>query len=113
MEELFKRLNINPKELKYYNTAFCHSSYVNENHLKSDYERLEFLGDAVLELVMSDYLYREIVAQRIGTLIKNPPRNAHPNDILMLKRWRSRWLYLASVACLRDFLTRISLRLSN
>ena len=63
--------------------------------------------------VMSDYLYREIVAQRIGTLIKNPPRNAHPNDILMLKRWRSRWLYLVSVACLRDFLTRISLRLSN
>lgn len=63
--------------------------------------------------VMSDYLYREIVAQRIGTLIKNPPRNAHPNDIIMLKRWRSRWLYLASVACLRDFLTRISLRLSN
>ena len=60
MEELFKRLNINPKELKYYNTAFCHSSYVNENHLKSDYERLEFLGDAVLELVMSDYLYKNL-----------------------------------------------------
>ena len=60
MEELFKRLNINPKELKYYNTAFCHSSYVNENHLKSDYERLEFLGDAVLELVMSDYLYNNL-----------------------------------------------------
>lgn len=63
--------------------------------------------------VLSDYLYREIVSQRIGTLIKNPPRNAHPNDIIMLKRWRSRWLYLASVSCLRDFLTRISLRLSN
>ena len=63
--------------------------------------------------VLSDYLYREIVSQRIGTLIKNPPINAHPNDIIMLKRWRSRWLYLASVSCLRDFLTRISLRLSN
>jgi ribonuclease-3 len=60
MEELFEKLNINPKELKYYNTAFCHSSYVNENHLKSDYERLEFLGDAVLELVMSDYLYNNL-----------------------------------------------------
>ena len=60
MEELFRKLNIEPKELKYYNTAFCHSSYVNENHLKSDYERLEFLGDAVLELVMSDYLYKNL-----------------------------------------------------
>lgn len=60
MEELFNKLNIKPIELKYYNTAFQHSSYVNENHLKSDYERLEFLGDAVLELVMSDYLYNNL-----------------------------------------------------
>lgn len=60
MKELFKKLNIEPIELKYYTTAFQHSSYVNENHLKSDYERLEFLGDAVLELVMSDYLYKNL-----------------------------------------------------
>ena len=60
MDELFKKLDINPKNLKFYETAFQHSSYVNENHMKSDYERLEFLGDAVLELVMSDYLYKNI-----------------------------------------------------
>ena len=60
MEELFAKLKIKPKELKYYITAFQHSSYVNENHLKNDYERLEFLGDAVLELVMSDYLYKNL-----------------------------------------------------
>ena len=62
---------------------------------------------------LSDYMYRELVAQSISAIIKNPPNNARPNDILMLKRWRSRWLYLASVACLRDFLTRVSLRLSK
>ena len=60
MEELFKRLNIKPKQMKYYNTAFQHSSYVNEHHMKSDYERLEFLGDAVLELAMSEYLYKNL-----------------------------------------------------
>lgn len=60
MDDLFKKLGINPKNLKYYETAFQHSSYVNENHMKSDYERLEFLGDAVLELVMSDYLYKNV-----------------------------------------------------
>lgn len=60
MKELFKKLNIEPVELKYYDTAFQHSSYVNEHKLKSDYERLEFLGDAVLELVMSDYLYNNL-----------------------------------------------------
>jgi ribonuclease-3 len=60
MKELFNKLNIKPIELKYYDTAFQHSSYVNEHKLKSDYERLEFLGDAVLELVMSDYLYNNL-----------------------------------------------------
>ena len=58
MKQLFKKLNIKPKNKELYNIAFSHSSYVNENNLKSDYERLEFLGDAVLELVMSDYLYK-------------------------------------------------------
>lgn len=60
MKELFEILNINPNDNKYYITAFQHSSYVNENHLKSDYERLEFLGDAVLELVISDYLFKNL-----------------------------------------------------
>src|SRR5690625_1247594 len=40
--------------------AFTHSSYVNEHRKKqfTDNERLEFLGDAVLELGISQYLYR-------------------------------------------------------
>ena len=57
MEELLERLKIKPKNIKLYETAFQHSSYVYENHLKADYERLEFLGDAVLDLVLADYLY--------------------------------------------------------
>ena len=57
MEELFKKLNIKPKNLMLYNTAFSHSSYVNEHKIKNDYERLEFLGDAVVDPVIADYLY--------------------------------------------------------
>ena len=57
MEELFQKLKIHPKNLDLYKTAFSHSSYVNEHKVKNDYERLEFLGDAVLDLVMADYLY--------------------------------------------------------
>ncbi len=60
MKNLFERLGIEPINMKYYETAFKHSSYVNENHQKNDYERLEFLGDAVLELSMSDYLYKNL-----------------------------------------------------
>ena len=57
MEELFKQLKIKPKNINLYKTAFSHSSYVNEHNVKNDYERLEFLGDAVLDLVVADYLY--------------------------------------------------------
>ena len=57
MEELFEKLNIKPKDLSLYKNAFMHSSYVNEHKVKNDYERLEFLGDAVLDLVVADYLY--------------------------------------------------------
>ena len=41
--------------------AMCHSSYVNEHRKKgeTDNERLEFLGDAVLELVSSDFIFHE------------------------------------------------------
>ena len=57
MDELFKRLKIKPKDKELYKTAFSHSSYVNEHKAKNNYERLEFLGDAVLDLVLADYLY--------------------------------------------------------
>lgn len=60
MDELFKKLGVIPNESRLYMIAFSHSSYANENNLKSDYERLEFLGDAVLELITSEYLYKNL-----------------------------------------------------
>lgn len=44
------------KDNKLIVTALTHSSFANENGVES-YERLEFLGDAVLQIVVSDYLY--------------------------------------------------------
>lgn len=58
MEEFFNKYGIIPNNVKLYETALSHSSYANEHKEKSDYERLEFLGDAVLELVVSEYLYK-------------------------------------------------------
>lgn len=57
--KIFKKLNFNPTNINLYYTAFTHTSYTNENPSVTNYERLEFLGDAVLELIISDYLYRE------------------------------------------------------
>ena len=52
--------------------ALTHSSYANEQHMKklSDNERLEFLGDAVLEIISSDFLYRERKELPEGELTK-------------------------------------------
>ncbi len=49
-------LGFNPKEEKYYHQALTHRSIAlsDENN-----ERLEFLGDSVLESIVSDYLYKE------------------------------------------------------
>ena len=54
--------------------AFTHSSYVNEhrNLNLADNERLEFLGDAVLELLVSRYLYRQYPDLPEGKLTKMP-----------------------------------------
>ena len=52
--------------------ALTHSSYANEKHMKkhSDNERLEFLGDAVLEIITSEFLFREYIDIPEGELTK-------------------------------------------
>ena len=52
--------------------ALSHSSYVNEMQLDKhdDYERLEFLGDAVLELTVSEFLYKNNGKMREGEMTK-------------------------------------------
>ena len=55
--ELLEKLEIPYKNVKLYQRALTHTSYANENDVAS-YERLEFLGDTVLDLVISDYLYK-------------------------------------------------------
>jgi len=52
--------------------ALTHSSYANEQHMKklSDNERLEFLGDAVLEIVSSEFLYLNYSHLNEGKLSK-------------------------------------------
>ena len=58
MKAFLKKLNLPYKDESLYITALTHSSYANEKQAEKN-EKLEFLGDAVIELLMSDYLYRE------------------------------------------------------
>lgn len=54
--ELLKEYDINFNNSSLIETALTHTSYANE-HKTNSYERLEYLGDAVLELVCSEYLF--------------------------------------------------------
>src|SRR5260221_12157892 len=59
-KELEKILGVKIKNSDLYLSAFTHRSYLNENRGFSlpHNERLEFLGDAVLELAATEYLYK-------------------------------------------------------
>ena len=65
-------LGFKPIELSYYEKAFTHrsSNKTDENGNPINYERLEFLGDAMLSAVIAGYLYKEAPAGDEGYLTK-------------------------------------------
>ncbi len=56
--DFLEKYNIKINNKKLLEIALTHSSYSNEHKHLENYERLEFLGDAVLELVTSEYFYK-------------------------------------------------------
>ena len=68
--ELETRLGHTFRDAALCETAMTHTSWVNEagQPQRSDNERLEFLGDAVLDLVVSDVLMRRFPDRREGDL---------------------------------------------
>ncbi|HEU0085493.1 MAG TPA: ribonuclease III [Candidatus Paceibacterota bacterium] len=75
------RIIFNDKDLL--KQAFIHRSYINENPGSNLFhnERLEFLGDAVLELVVTDYLYKEYPGYAEGEL--TAVRSALVNTVII------------------------------
>ncbi len=69
---LENKLGYSFRDIELINQALVHSSYANEKGQKShsSYERLEFLGDAVLQLIVSDYLYAKYPDFPEGELTK-------------------------------------------
>lgn len=84
--------------------AFLHRSYINENPRSGleHNERLEFLGDAVVEIIVTDFLYRnypqstegELTAYRSAlvnaVVIGDVARNLQMNDYLLLSKGESK-----------------------
>jgi ribonuclease-3 len=60
LKKLEERIGVKFKNLNLLRQALVHKSYLNEHPEEkiSDNERLEFLGDAIIEYIVTDYLYR-------------------------------------------------------
>ena len=72
LKELEGKIGYKFDDFTLFTKAMIHSSYANEKHLPKYEcnERLEFLGDAVLELVSSDFLYARFPQIPEGELTK-------------------------------------------
>ncbi|MCR5639321.1 MAG: ribonuclease III [Lachnospiraceae bacterium] len=72
LSDFQKKLGYVFKDIMKLETALTHSSYANERRMNKpeDNERLEFLGDAVLELVMSENLFNKYPEKDEGELSK-------------------------------------------
>jgi len=103
---LEKQLDLKFKNKDLLIQAFCHRSYLNENpdFYLSQNERLEFLGDAVLELVVTQYLYQKYPKKSEGELtnwraslvnakiLAEIAQNLNFNDFLLLSHGEAKEL---------------------
>ena len=103
-EKFEEKAGVTFKDKNLLKQAFTHRSYINENrNLKLEHnERLEFLGDAVLELVITDYLYGRLKDSNEGELtsLRSALVNAdtcsqvaqklNANEFLLLSRGESK-----------------------
>ena len=69
MEELEQSINYTFKDKNLLKKAFTHTSYAYEHHVESN-EKLEFLGDSILEFLSSKYIYANYLHLKEGEMTK-------------------------------------------
>lgn len=69
LKELLTKLNIPYNKTSLYSQALTHPSYVNETSKKiENYQRLEFMGDAVIQLIITRYIFFKYPKMNEGNL---------------------------------------------
>lgn len=116
LEDFEKKTNIVFKNKDILKQAFIHRSYINENPRTNLHhnERLEFLGDAVLELVVTDFLYSKYKNHNEGDLtayrsalvnavtLSEVANELSFNDLIMLSKGEAKDLSRARSSILAD-----------
>lgn len=70
LQPLFDKLLIKPKNYSIYIEALTHPSYRNIMNLNYDYQRLEFLGDAIIEKNVREFLFKKYPEKDEGEMTK-------------------------------------------
>jgi ribonuclease-3 len=87
IQELARKLNVKFNNLGLLETALTHRSYLNENRkVKEHNERLEFLGDAVLELIVTEYLFENCPNKAEGELTSFRSASVKTDTLAKLSR---------------------------
>lgn len=82
LKKLQETLNYSFSDVDLLNTALTHTSYVKgENRSFGHNERLEFLGDAVLELIVSEYLFKNNPGMNEGLMTRIRSRAVYENAL--------------------------------
>ncbi len=68
LEPLFNLLKIKPRNINLYYQALTHKTYSNENKNIKSYDRLEFIGDSILQMYSSLYIYEKFKKENEGTM---------------------------------------------
>lgn len=69
LKEILKKYDINVRSYKNFLLAMTHSSYANEHQLKHN-ERIEFLGDSILGMLVAEYIYTNFENMPEGNMSK-------------------------------------------
>ena len=69
LEKMQKNIQYKFKNLELLKTALTHTSYAYDHNIESN-EKLEFLGDSILEFVSSQYIYKNYSKLREGEMTK-------------------------------------------
>ena len=86
VDKFEKVLNVNFLNKEYLETALTHSSYANQHKNINFNERLEFLGDSVLQLSVTEYLYNHYKEKKEGELTKYRALIVCENSLFILAK---------------------------
>ena len=82
LNKLEKKINYKFKNIALLEEALTHSSYkINNTQKKKNYERLEFLGDRVLGLVLSEFFFKSFPEVNEGVLDNYFQKNANQDNL--------------------------------